>query len=137
MSKFLFSQLCKFFQTLLYVLFSCPPKVCLVDLFCNHNSIERAASLESFVFFLFASTVLSKKSCRTSRYFTPILPLASLPKYAESKHQISFLNPAKAFILLNLLVARVNFVCEVFECKTCLTFETGRLLAFTKYRTDP
>ena len=43
--------------------------------------------------------------------------LASLSTYAKSIHQISFLNLAKAFIRLNLRVARVNFVQEGFECK--------------------
>ena len=55
-------------------------------------------------------------------------------------HQISFLNLAKALILLNIRVAKVflyNFVYEAIECKNCLTFDTGNLLAFAKLRTEP
>ena len=52
-------------------------------------------------------------------------------------HQISFLNLAKALILLNFLVAKVNFVKEAFECKNCLTFHTGNLVAFAKLPTEP
>ena len=66
-------------------------------------------------FILFASTVLSDKSGRTNRYFTPLLTLASLSTYARFIHQISFLNLANAFILLNLQVARVNSVYKGFE----------------------
>ena len=76
-------------------------------------------------------------SWRTGRYFTPSISLASLSTYARSNHQISISNLAKAFILFNLREARVNFVYEIFECNKCLTFDTGRLLAFTKLRTDP
>ena len=54
-----------------------------------------------------------------------------------SIHQISVVNRAKSFILLNLRVARVNFVYEGFECKNCFTFDTGWLLALTKLCTDP
>ena len=52
-------------------------------------------------------------------------------------HQISYLNLAKALILLNFRVAKVNFVQEAFEYKNCLTFDTGNLLAFAKLRTEP
>ena len=52
-------------------------------------------------------------------------------------HQISFLNLAKALILLNFRAAKVNFVRESFECKNCLTFDTGNLLAFAKLLTEP
>ena len=52
-------------------------------------------------------------------------------------HQISFLNLAKALILLNFCAAKVNFVQENFECKTCLTFNGGKRLAFAKLRTEP
>ena len=94
-------------------------------------------SLQSFVFIPFASTVLSNRSGRTSRYFTPLISLAGLSTYARSIRQISFLNLANDFILLILRVARVNFVYEGFQCKNCLTFDSGRLLAFTKLGTDP
>ena len=70
----------------------------------------RTVSLESFVFIPFASTVLSNRSWRTRRYFTPLLFLASLSKYAKSIQEISFLNVANVFIHLNLRVARVKFV---------------------------
>ena len=56
---------------------------------------------------------------------------------ARSMHQISFLNKAKALNLLNFCVAKVIFVCEAFECKNCLTYDTGNLLAFAKLRTEP
>ena len=49
-------------------------------------------------------------------------------------HQNSFLNQAKDLILLNFRGAKVNFVREAFECKNCLTFDTGKLLAFAKLR---
>ena len=52
-------------------------------------------------------------------------------------HQISFLNPAKALIFLNFLLAKLNFVYETFQCKNCLTFDAGNLLAFAKLRTEP
>ena len=52
-------------------------------------------------------------------------------------HQISFLNLAKAFILLNFCVVKVNFVQEAFEGKNTLAFDTGNLLAFVKLRTEP
>ena len=52
-------------------------------------------------------------------------------------HQISFLNLAEALILLNFCAAKVNFVKESFECKNCLTFDTGNLLAFDKLRSEP
>ena len=47
------------------------------------------------------------------------------------------LNIAKAFILLNFRVAKVTFVSEIFDCRNCLTFDTDRLVAFDKLRTDP
>ena len=40
-------------------------------------------------------------------------------------------------LLLNLQVTKANFEQESFECKSCLTFDADRLLAFTKLRTDP
>ena len=52
-------------------------------------------------------------------------------------HEISFQNLAKAVILLNFCAARIIFVYESFECKNCLTFDTGILLAFAKLRTEP
>ena len=51
--------------------------------------------------------------------------------------QVSFLNLAKALILLNFRTTKVNFVYESFECRNCLTFDTGNLLAFAKLRTEP
>ena len=94
-------------------------------------------SLECFVFFLFASTVLSNNTWRISGHFTPLLSLASLSTYVTSINHISFLNLANALILLNFGKARVNLVYEGFECKNCLTVDTRRLLALTKLRTDP
>ena len=52
-------------------------------------------------------------------------------------HQISFLNLAKALILLNFRVAKVHSVEETFEYKNSLTFDTGNLLALVKLRTEP
>ena len=52
-------------------------------------------------------------------------------------HQFSSLNLAEALILLNFLVAKVNFVLKAFDSKNCLTFDTGNLLAFAKLRTEP
>ena len=94
-------------------------------------------SFESFVFIPFASTVLSDKSWRTSKYFTPLLSFANLSTYFRSIHQISFLNLAKALILLNLRVACVNLVYDVFECKNSLTFNRESFAAFAKMRTEP
>ena len=94
-------------------------------------------SFESFVFIPFASTVLSNKFWRTSKYFTTLLSFEKLSTYAISKHQISVLNLAKALILLNLRVAYVNLVYEVFECKNFLTFDGESFAAFAKLRTEP
>ena len=96
----------------------------------------RSVSSEPFVFIPFAPTVLSNKSWRTSKYFIRLLSFAGLPTYARSKHQISFLNLANAFILLNLRVVRVNFVNSGFECKNCLNSDAGGLLAFIEPCTD-
>ena len=60
----------------------------------------------------------------------------NLSTYA-SIHQISFLYLAKALILLNLRVACVNLVYEVFECKNSLTFDGESFAAFVKLRTQP
>ena len=94
-------------------------------------------SFESFVSIAFASTVLSNKSWRTSKYFTPLLSFANLSTYARSIHQISPFKLAKNLILLNLSVACVNLVYEVFECKNSLTFDGESFAAFTKLRTEP
>ena len=94
-------------------------------------------SFESFVFIPFASTVLSNKSWRTSKYFTPLLSFANLSTYARSIHQFSFLNLAKARNLLDLRVACVNLVYDVFECKNSLTFNGESFAAFAKLRTEP
>ena len=97
----------------------------------------RTVSLESCVFIPFASAVLWNRSWQTGSYFKPLLSLTSLSTYPGSIHQISFLNLAKEFNFLNLHSARVKFVYEVFKCRNCLTFHTGRLLALTKLPTDP
>ena len=96
-----------------------------------------SVSFEFFVFIPFASTVLSNKSWRTSKYFTPLLSFANLSTYARSIHQFSFLNLAKALIPLNLRVACVNPVYDVFECKNSLTFNGESFAAFAKLRTEP
>ena len=92
---------------------------------------------ESFVFIRFASTVLSNNFWGTSKYFTPLLSFANLSTYARSMHQISFLKLAKALILLNLRVACVNLVYDVFECKNSLTSNGESIAAFAKLRTEP
>ena len=79
-------------------------------LFCNDGQKCTNSFPVTFFFFHFASTVLSNRSWRTRRYFTPLLSLASLSTYAKSIHQILFLNLANAFIRLNLRVARVKFL---------------------------
>ena len=94
-------------------------------------------SFVSFVFIPFASTVLSNKSWRSSKYFTPLLSFANLSIYARSIHQISFLNLAKALTILNLRVACVNLVYYVFECKEPLTFDGESFVALAKLRTEP
>ena len=81
----------------------------------------RTVSLASFVFILFASTVLSDRSLRTKRYFTLLFFAANLSTYAKSNQYFSFLNLANSFLLQNLRVASVKFVYEGFECKNCLT----------------
>ena len=80
-------------------------------------------SFECFVFIPFASTVLSNKFWRTSKYFTPLSSFANLSTRARSIHQTSFLNLGKALILFNFCVACVNLVYEVFVCKNSLTFD--------------
>ena len=94
-------------------------------------------SFEPFVFIPRSSIVLSNMSCRTSKYLIPLLFLANLSTNAESMHHISFLNLAKAFSHRNLQVGRENFVYDVFECRKCRTFESGILLAFAKFFTEP
>ena len=54
----------------------------------------------------------------------------------QVSHRISFLNLVKAFIVLYLPVAGVNNEQGGFESKFFLTIDNGRLLAFTKLRTD-
>ena len=107
-------------------------RIFLVSIFENVLTV----SFESFVFIPLASTVLSNKSRRTSKHFTPLLSSANLSTYARSIHQISFLNLAKALILLNLQVACVNLVYEVFECKKSLSFDRERFAAFAKLHTE-
>ena len=91
-------------------------------LFRNHFWKCLDCFFESFVFIPYASTVLSNKSWRTSKGFTPLLSFANLSRYATDIHQISFLNLAKALNLLIFRVACVNLVYDVFECKNSLTF---------------
>ena len=67
-------------------------------------------SWESFVLIPLAFTVLSNKSWRTSKHFTPLFYFADLSTWAKLMHQIAFLNLAKALILLKFCVARLNFV---------------------------
>ena len=81
--------------------------------------------------------VLSNKSWRTSKYFTPLLSHDNLSTYARSIHQVSFLNLANALILLNLRVACANLVYEVFECKNSLIFDGESFAAFSKLRLEP
>ena len=94
-------------------------------------------SFECFSLIAFASTVLSSRFWRIRKYFTPLLFLARISTYAKSIHFISLLNLANAFSLLNLRVARLNFVHECFQCKNCINFDAGRLLVFIKSQTDP
>ena len=90
-------------------------------------------SFESFVFIPFAPTVLSNKSWWTSKYFKPLLSFANFSTYSRCIHQISSLNLAKALISLNLRVACVNLVHEVFECKNSLTFDGESFAAFCQF----
>ena len=43
---------------------------------------------------------------------------------------------AKAIILSKMLEDKIILLYEVFECKNCLTFRTGRSLAFDIMRTE-
>ena len=52
-------------------------------------------------------------------------------------HQISILNPVNTFNFLELHLAKVKFVCKVFEGKKCLSFDTGRFLVSPELRTNP
>ena len=61
--------------------------VCLVFFFGIFFGNARKVSLGSFVF---ASTVLSNRSWRTSGYFIPFLSSVSFSTYAKSIHQVSF-----------------------------------------------
>ena len=105
-------------------------------LFGKHFRKNFDCFLRVFVFILFASTVLSNKSWRTSKYFTPLLSFATLSTYVRSIQQTSILNLAKALILLNLRVARVNLLYDVFECINSLTFNGESFDAFAKLRTE-
>ena len=60
------------FKTLQQLSFPAQPKIPWMDSFCNHSQ-KWPLSLESFVFNLFPSTVLSNRSWRTSRYFSPLI----------------------------------------------------------------
>ena len=79
-------------------------------------------SLKPFVFFPFASAVLSNSSWRNSRNITPLLSLVSLPTYARSIHQISFLNLANISLLSNLRVIRENFGTKSLNVKIVSPF---------------
>ena len=92
---------------------------------------------EAFVFSPLAPTVLSNKSWRTPKYFSPVLLFANLSTYAKSIHQISFSITAKALIPLDLGVVCVNLVYEDFECKSSPTFSGDSLAAFAKLRNKP
>ena len=98
---------------------------------------DLTVSFESFVFIPSASTVLSNKSWRTSENFTPLLSFANISTHARSIHQIPFWNLAKALIFLNLRVACVNLVQEVFECINFLTFEGESVVVSVKLRIEP
>ena len=126
-----FLELSSILRTLIYPFFF--GLFFLVIMFENVLTV----SFESFVFIPCASTVLSNRSWRTSKYFTPLLFFANLSTYARSIHQISFLNLAKARILLNLRVACVNLVYNVFKCENSLTFNGENFAAFAKLRTEP
>ena len=106
-------------------------------LFGNHFWKCFECFLGVFVFISLASTILTNKFWRTSEYFTPLLSFANLSTYARSIQQFSFLNLAKALILLKLRVACVNPVYEVFECKNSLSFDGESFAAFAKLRTEP
>ena len=62
---------------------------------------------------------------------------ANISTYARSRHQISSLNLPKALNFLNLRVACVDLVYEVFECKNSLTLDGESFAAFVKWRTEP
>ena len=92
--------------------------------------------LESFVFINFATTAPSNKTWWTSENFIPFFK----PIYQQKQDLYTilcfFFEIAKALILLSFHLAQRNMVYEVFKCNKCLTFDTGRLLAFTKLPTD-
>ena len=94
-------------------------------------------SLESFVFIHFPSTVQSNYFCWTSNHLIPIFFSTNTSKKAKSLHQKSILNSEKAFNFWNFHVAKLKFVYDVSDCRKCLTFDTGRFLAFDKLRADP
>ena len=52
-------------------------------------------------------------------------------------HQISFMNLAEALILFKFFCQSNLCIRTIFECKKCLTFDTGNLLNFAKLRTEP
>ena len=105
------------------------------SVFISENVLT--VSFESFVFIRFASTVLSIKSWRTSKNFTPVLSFAYLSTYARSVHQISILILAKAPIHLIFCVACENLLYGFFEFTNSLTFDGESFAAFAKLRTEP
>ena len=126
-----FLELSSKFRTLIY------PNFLWSILFGNHFWKSRLFPPSLLYSFPLHLRVLSNKSWRTSKDFTPLLSFANLSTYAISIHQISILNLAKARILLNLRVAFVNLVYDVFECENSLTFNGESFAAFAKVRTEP
>ena len=65
------------------------------------------------------------------------MSVAYLSTFAESIHQNSCLNFAKALILWNLRVAYVKVVRKGFECENPLTFAGKGLATFAKVLNKP
>ena len=105
-------------------------------LFCYHDQKCK----NGFIYNLLYSSPLHLRFCQTGddeqvdtlHICILFFSLASSSTYARSLHQISFLRKANTFIPSILRVVAVNFLSEVLDCENCLTFDTGRLLVFTK-----
>ena len=94
-------------------------------------------SLSNFLFSLIFRLLFNKTSfVELVITLYPFFSANSSTK-AKSIHRKSILNLEKAFIFWNFHVAKVKFVYDVFDCKTCLTFDTGGSLAFDKLRAEP
>ena len=78
---------------------------------------------------LFHKTSLEELTTNVHKYIL----LCQFTAEVRSRHQISFLNLAKAFNFLIFCVAKVNFGYELFESRNRLAFDDGRLLAVTKW----